>query len=207
MTSRVQYGVTFVGYSANVIARKYTRETNYASLDFVTGGALVHAETGFVAVPVLTELGPFLRSLPGRASQIRQLLQQAAEGKLTEHSELYSVTSSPTMINIRRGESVIAFAPGTHLARFIKEATKRFLEIDQVLTQAQQIGSQIKRRPYSEYIEEIEKTGISRVEGHGFGLFVHGRLIFHPKYEVALVKHVGERSFQIESTSASEKSG
>ena len=45
----------------------------------------------------------------------------------------------------------------------------RFLEIEQVLEQAEKIGSEIKRRPYSEYIDGIEKTGCCQVEVHGIG--------------------------------------
>ena len=54
----------------------------------------------------------------------------------------------------------------------------RFLEIEQVLEQTEKIGSEIKRRPYSEYIDGIEKTGRCQVEVHGIALYVDGRLDF-----------------------------
>ena len=48
-----------------------------------------------------------------------------------------------------------------------------------------------RARPYDEYIDEIGKTGLCRVEAFGFGLYVDGTLIFYPNYQVALVKPGG----------------
>jgi hypothetical protein len=41
-----RYGVKFVGYSADVIARKYGRDVEYAVLDFVSGAASMNADGG-----------------------------------------------------------------------------------------------------------------------------------------------------------------
>ena len=72
--------------------------------------------------------------------------------------------------------------------------TQRFKKVQQVLEQAEEMGLHIKRRPYSEYIDEIARTGIARVEAFGFALFIEGKLIFRPDYQVHLfVRPVGTR--------------
>jgi hypothetical protein len=81
-------------------------------------------------------------------------------------------------------------APGTVINRFTRQLTKRFIEIERVLEQAEEIGLRIKRRPYSEHLDDV-KTGIWPVEIHGFALFVDGRLIFYPSYQVGLIKEQG----------------
>jgi hypothetical protein len=95
------------------------------------------------------------------------------------------------MVTLSYGEDEICAAPDTGLRKFIRQITKRFLEIEAVLEQAEPVGSRIKRRPYDEYIDEIGKTGLCRVEAFGFGLYVDGTLIFYPNYQVALVKPGG----------------
>ena len=55
------YAVRFVGYSARIIARKGNAE--YASLDFVTGGAILVATEGFLLV----------RKLPALSSAVADL--------------------------------------------------------------------------------------------------------------------------------------
>jgi hypothetical protein len=57
-----------------------------------------------------------------------------------------------------------------------------------VLEQAENIGLQIVRRPYAEYIDEINETGIARVECHGIGVFGEGKLTFHQSTFTYFVK-------------------
>jgi hypothetical protein len=83
MPRKAQYGVQFVGYSADVIARKNGREIECARLDFITGGASVHADGGWVTVSNRVDLGAFLRSLPSLASDLREL-QCAPQGAIAE---------------------------------------------------------------------------------------------------------------------------
>jgi hypothetical protein len=62
------------------------------------------------------------------------------------------------------------------------------------LEQAQIVGLQIKR-PYSDYIDEIERTSIARVSLHGVGVFNDGKVEFHPLNATTLVEFTdGERA-------------
>jgi hypothetical protein len=197
MSRKAEYGVQFVGYSARLIAReKYGREVQYAMLNFVSGLASMNADGGWVMVPKRVDLGPFLRSLPNLAGELRELLCQHA-AKVQQESVGTDVTSK--MVSLSCGPNTVSVAPGTDIDRFIQQITKRFIEIEQVLEQAEQIGSRIKRRPYFEYLDEIGGTGIVRVESHGFGLFIDGKLIFYPNYQVGFVKQRGSNIFEIHS--------
>src|SRR5262249_53878654 len=114
------------------------------------------------------------------------LCQRAAQ--VAEESVVFpAVTGTASNGVSLTGESEVWVAPGTDVYRFIRQIFQRFIEVERLLEQAEQIGSRIKRRPYSEYIDEIERTGRCRVEAHGFGLFVDGRLIFYPDYKVFFV--------------------
>jgi hypothetical protein len=166
-----QYGVQFVGYSASVMARKYGREVDYATLDFITGYASVLGDCGWVNSKRV-DLGSLVRSLPDLRSELQALLSQHPAHGLEEKGS--------NMITVSRGQNTICVAAGTDLKKFIRQMTKRFLEIEQVLEQAEKIGSEIKRRPYSEYLAGIEKTGLAQVEGHGFALYIGRRLISIP---------------------------
>jgi hypothetical protein len=83
------------------------------------------------------------------------------------------------------------------MSRFIRQITKRFTEIEQVLDQAEQIGSRINRRPYSEYVDEIGRTGRAAVECHGVALFVGGKLVFYPDHQIAFGKQTGPKSLEL----------
>jgi hypothetical protein len=198
MPVRTRYGVKFVGYSAYVIARKYGREIDYAQLDFEAGVASIHADGGWVMVPKRTDLGPFLQTLPELANELRDLLCQGT-AQVPEESDGRPPASGAAgeMVTMAHGQNTVCVAPGTEVSRFIRQITKRFTEIEQLLEQVEQIGSDIKRRPYSEYIDEIGRTGLARVESHGFGLFVGGRLVFHPNYQVAFTKPRAPNIFEV----------
>ena len=43
-----------------------------------------------------------------------------------------------------RGQSAVGIAPGTDVSRFIREITKRFAEIEQLLEQVEETGLRIK---------------------------------------------------------------
>ena len=189
MAHKVQYGVKFVGYSAEVIRKGC--EAAYATLDFVTGHASVHADQGWVSSK-RTDLGPFVQNLPKLATELQQRLCLRAD------RELKGIALRSERVTLSYGEDKIFAAPDTNVKKFIRQITKRFIEVEQVLEQAQLVGSRIKRRPYAEYIDEIEKTGLCRVEAHGFGLFFGGKLMFYPGYQVALVKPTrGPDTFEV----------
>jgi hypothetical protein len=143
MGHKLQYGVRFIGYLAQVIARKYGREIDYAQVDFVTGSVSIHADGGWVTVQNRTDLEPFLKTLPDRQVPAERVASARATGTASD------------MISMSSGQNTVWIAPGTEVSRFIRQIARRFTEIEQVLEQAEQIGSRIKRRPYDEYIEEI----------------------------------------------------
>ena len=200
MSLEAKYAVTFVGYSANVIARKYGREIQYATLDFVSGAAAMLADGGYVLVPRRIDLGSFLNSLPKLANEL-QSLQRQRDRKLSQQATppAERTVAVCDMITLSCGPNTVSIAPRTDVNRFIRAVMKRFNEIEQILQQADVIGLRLNRRPYPAYIDEIAKTGICRVEGHGYGLFVNGRLIFYPNYQVICMKQAGETAFEVHS--------
>jgi hypothetical protein len=68
------------------------------------------------------------------------------------------------MLSVSFGPNTVSVAHGTVINRFIRQLTKRFIEIERVLEHAEEIGITDKASAYSEYLDEIAKTTISRVE-------------------------------------------
>jgi hypothetical protein len=186
MSGKTKYGVNFIGYSAFVGARENGRDIDYAQLDFITGAASLHADGGWVFAPSRAELGSIVAALPARAGEIRKLLRQRAAQTVSQ--ELAETIEKDDSNLIELGNGTIRIRPGTKVNNFIRQVHARLNAIEQVLEQAEQIGRQITRRPYEEYIDEIERTGLCRIEVHGFGVFDDGKLIFFPDYHVGLVK-------------------
>jgi hypothetical protein len=196
--AKVKFGVKFVGYSAYVIAVRNEREYDYAQLDFVTGGASVHADRGWATATSRVGLTSLVRSLPNHATELRDLVRQR-DAHLQDQSAAVGIVADATSdwINLTIGENEVCLAPDTNINKFIRQISSRFTEIEQVLEQAEQIGARIKRRPYSEFIDEIGKTGLARVEGYGFGLFQDRKLIFHPDYQVFFTRPSGPNRVEL----------
>jgi hypothetical protein len=55
------------------------------------------------------------------------------------------------------GENEICAAPETDVRKFIRQITKRFLEIEAVLEQAELVGSRIKRGPTASISMRLER--------------------------------------------------
>jgi hypothetical protein len=81
------------------------------------------------------------------------------------------------------------------VSQVVVQLTERCSETGKVLRQAFKVGMKIKRRPYSEFIDEIEKTGICRVRAYGVGLFENGKLLFRSEEREALLKPIGEGKY------------
>jgi hypothetical protein len=196
MPRQAKYGVKFVGYGAYVIARKNRQEVQYAMLDFVTGGVILNADRGWVRASHRVDLEPFLKSLPDRASELHQILRQGAVSPLVQ--ALGEATGVATdMVTLDFGENSVWLFRNADVSKFIRKLETRFYEIKQVLQQAEEIGSQISRRPYCDYINELKETGIARVECQGFGLSIEGNLNFHPSPQVRLVTHRKPNIFEL----------
>jgi hypothetical protein len=176
------------------IARKNGRQ--YARLDFVSGKASVDANSGWVIVPKRTDLKPFLESLPKLANELQEALLHQRNGELSQQAT-GERGAARDWVDVSFGPNTVSITPGTVINRFIRQLTQRFIEIERVLEQAEEIGLRIKRRPYSEYLDEIANTGLPRVEVHGVALFLDGRLTFYPRHQVVLVKQHGPNLFQI----------
>jgi len=203
MTSKAMYGVQFVGYSAKVLANKKGVEVHYATLDFVSGCTAIHTDGGWVTAPSRIELGPFVDSLPKIVGELEELPKELASSSSGEARRgPYSATkpSGGGMISITVSPGTeICISSGIDFKRFIRKVVKRFAEVRKVLEQAEKIGTSINRRPYQEYIDEIAKTGVCRVESHGFALLIDGNLRFHPDRRTVLVRPQDDgRTFELQ---------
>jgi hypothetical protein len=181
MPRQAKYGVQFIGYSAFVVARRNRHEEAfyYATLDFVTGGVILNAGRGFVHASHRVDLGPFLKSLPDRASELEQLLRHGGVRSPMQIPGLVAISDLATdMASLNFGENSMFLSREADVNEFIRKLNRRYSEIEQVLEQAEEIGTRISRRPYSDHISEMEETGQASIEVHGFGLFIDGRLIF-----------------------------
>jgi hypothetical protein len=180
-----RFGVTFVGYMARVVRLRNETEIDYAQLDFVSGSVILMTDNAWVSVADLHGLAPFVESLPGRAGHLREMLNTG---------------TSETMVKF--GKNSVSLCSATNVNRAIRQLSKRCSQALPALVQAKDLGKQIRRRPYREYIDEIAATGISRVVVHGFGIFENGTLSFHPERRELLVRATEEeRTFSVEPSS------
>jgi hypothetical protein len=170
MSKATRFRIKFVGYSAEIVGLKKEHEVRYASIDFVTGHIIMIANQGCVVVQKRANLRPFVASLPEHVHQLQG--SWAREWHDLEDDK-------------------IKIDPGANPNRVIRQIARRFSEIEQCLEQVENFGAQIKRRPYQDYIDEIEKTDRCRVEIHGFGLFQDGALSFHGDYHTVLIRVCG----------------
>jgi hypothetical protein len=143
-------------------------------------------------------LASFVRNLPNRASELRELLAHRVAQVPDEGVAFGREADVATdLISQSVDDSTVFLPADLNVNKFVRQVSGRFTEIEQVLEQAEQVGSRITRRPYLEYIDEISKTGVPRVEGHGFGLFVEGRLNFYPNYQVVFAEPSGPNTFKM----------
>jgi hypothetical protein len=173
MSASQQYVVTFIGYSAHV-----TDGRNIcATLDFVCGSVSVHANGGHVMACNRAELAALVKNLPDDAGAPEQVFRSARKEVAGPRS--VSTKDSET-ISLGNDQDIICIPADMHPKAFFQEITKRYFEIEGLLEQAEQIGSGIKRRPYTEHIDELAEIGVCRVEIHGYGRLLDGKLVFVP---------------------------
>ena len=78
--------------------------------------------------------------------------------------ELKSLVKSITsdwnghLVELRRGELEIRVNRDADVDRFVSQITQRYREIEPILEEAERVGPGIKRLPYADYIDEIEKN-------------------------------------------------
>jgi hypothetical protein len=220
MPHKTQYAVGFLGYSATVIARgKNGPDVDYAMLDFVRGGVCMIADGGWVMVSNRSDLEPFLKDLPKLANEIQDRLRKG-RGEFSQQSaglpepwdrlgalQAMLRPSAEDMFTLSWGQNKITVASSTKITKFIRQVTQRFNEVQQLLEQAEEMGLQIKRRPYAEYIDEVAETGLARVEVFGFAFFVDGKLILKPGSKILFVRPVGTRgdTFEVHPSNPTSK--
>jgi len=168
------FAVRFIGYSAEVIARK--GNATYANLDFVSGCTGVFADEGWLLVPKRSDLVALIADLPLRIDKLKTSAESATR------------TTDKARIEVRCGEEEISLDRGADIDGFVRQITQRYRQIEPILEQAEKIGSGIKRPPYSDYIDEIARTGISRVVFYGDALFVDGKLLYPPERQTLFVE-------------------
>ena len=152
------FAVRFMGYSADVIARK--------------GNAI--------------RFGRINSDLPLRIDKLETLAESATR------------TTDKARIEMRCGEGEISLNRGADIGAFLRQLTQRYRQIGPILEQAEKIGSGIRRPPYSDYIDEIARTGISCVVFYGDGLFVDGKLLYRPERQTFFVERTEtERKFMV----------
>jgi hypothetical protein len=160
------YIVRLVGYSAHIIARK--GNTEYAALDFVCGLAMLFVNDGILTAP-----------WPSLSSAVADLSLCI--------DELKSLPDNDERRVERSGEVTISLNRGADVERFVGQIGRRYCAIEPILEPAEKLGSEIERRPHDDHINEIAKTGISRVVSHGVAFFVDGKLVYYPERHTALI--------------------
>src|SRR5215469_5177360 len=143
------YAVRFIGYSARIIARR--GNTDYASLDFVSGTAALFADEGHLIVPNRPALSSAVGDLPLCIDELKSSVESDTPD------------SDGHRVELRGGEVTIRLNRGADVEGFVSQIARRYRAIESILEQAEKVGSEIKRSPYADYLDEIEKTGICRV--------------------------------------------
>lgn len=195
MAHEAKYAVKFIGYAAFVVTRKKAQELTCARLDFVSGSVMLYADKGCLIVHHRDAID-VVRQLPrivGKLENVLHKLSLSLTGRV--HEGAYSASIVPaqdgagSIISITVAPGCdIHLCLGANLRKTVLALRKRLTdEFEQLLNQAEVIGTRIERRPYSEYIDELGRTGSARVEAHGYGLFVAGQLIFHPTKHTTVV--------------------
>jgi hypothetical protein len=179
--SKIKYYVKFIGYGAVVVTKS---EVEHATLDFVSGATFLHVNGGFAMVSTLADLPRFVADLQSN---------QLSEVDLAVHEDPAGHPNSE--VKRTMGDNEICFYPGADPTKVIQRLTSRIRRVEPVLRQAEIIGSSIDRRPYSDFIAEIEATGLVRVVFHGYGIFEKSKLVFHPVGREMLIE--GTRAFEM----------
>jgi hypothetical protein len=171
------YVVQFIGYSADIVVRK--GNTKYANLDFIVGAVFLFAKEGSLFAPNLPTLSCAVAYLPSCIDELKSLVKSV------------SPDSAGHRVELRRGDVEICVNRGAEVERFASQLARRYRAIEPLLEQAEEIGSEIERMPFENYIDELAKTGIARVVSYGYALLVDGELTHYPERRTVLTKPTG----------------
>ena len=139
MSKSATFNVLFIGYMAKI---EKEPQIVCARLDFVSGYATLEADGGYINVPRIRDLKPFVASLH---ENIDELKRKSGEGCCA--------------IEVSHGENTLFVQRGADISQVLGQLTERCKETENVLRQASKVGKKIRRRPYSEFTDEIAKTG------------------------------------------------
>src|SRR5260370_25474081 len=154
----MEYYVKFIGYSAFIVTK---RETQHAVIDFVSECTFIDADQ---ATLIVRNRGDLARIVADFASD--HLLT-----KDEDPAKHHTTDSTDNEISWKKGDNEICFSLDSDPKKVIRRLERRVRQLEPVLQQAEIMGSRIERRPYSEFVDEIEATGLVRVVFHGYGTF------------------------------------
>lgn len=163
----MDYYVKFTGYSAVFQNRE---EEIHAIMDFMTdetrifirGGKIVIRNTAKVTQSDVLEFVDRLKKPTSVANGDRQ--------------KDVSATSETQLPNIE-----LEVFEGSDRNRVLRSAKRRIKQIGRIIGEVYELGRNIERRPYAEFIQEGERLGEYRVELHGMAVFNEGNLKgYHP---------------------------
>lgn len=183
-----QYGVNFVGYSAHVMKRDNADEI-IATLSFVTGDACVSMDESDIQARSRAELRHFLRRIDAKKRRLERLIHESgsAGAELQDKEFTVKIDHEDGRVTLEADGNSAQLRLGTKLDHFVQKFSKRLAEIEDILRQAEEIGMQIERMPYSEYIENRIRDGFFLMERQGFAIYEEGRLKFTPMRQVGKV--------------------
>lgn len=158
----MDYYVKFTGYSAVFQNRE---EEIHAIMDFMTdetrifirGGKIVIRNTAKVTQSDVLEFVDRLKKPTSVANGDRQ--------------KDVSATSETQLPNIE-----LEVFEGSDRNRVLRSAKRRIKQIGRIIGEVYELGRNIERRPYAEFIQEGERLGEYRVELHGMAVFNEGNL-------------------------------
>ena len=106
--------------------------------------------------------------------------------------------TSALQLNLHSNRFEICVNRGADVERFVSQLARRYRAIEPILEPAEKLGSEIERRPHADHLDEIAKTGVSRVVSYGVAFFVDGKLAYYPERQTVLMKPMAEgRTFQV----------
>ena len=138
----MQKFVTFVGYAARVIDAE---KREHAVLDFANGAAMLNLAGVGVLVADKSETSEVVAEVSSRLSEF----ERARRGSF--------------------GENQIVLDPNVDAHMAVERFQKQYRQLEEVLRQADIVGSRFSRISYEKYMEETIRTGIVRVDVHAVG--------------------------------------
>jgi hypothetical protein len=137
-------------------------------------------------VPKRAALSSAVADLPSCIDELKSLVKSI------------SPDSTGHLVEMRREEVRICFNRGADVERFVRQLTRRYRAIEPMLEQAEEVGSEIERPPYDDYIDELARAGMARVVSYGDAFFVDGKLTYYPERQTLLIKPTGDgRKFEV----------